>query len=144
MGRESTLAKALYKGLLAAGMNIPTQGTLLVTVAAMAATPIVKGMKNMKHDCMGQSCNQSTVTKGEQIAYADPTIVRKGSYYYLTGTANQKPQGFSMLVSKDLKNWTSVGRLLTEGPQVYGNKGFWAPPQLLQKAMPVQLKVCFQ
>lgn len=77
--------------------------TLLVTVAAMAATPIVKGMKNMKHDCMGQSCNQSTVTKGEQIAFADPTIVRKGGYYYLTGTANQKPQGFSMLVSKDLK-----------------------------------------
>lgn len=101
--------------------------TLLVTVAAMAATPIVKGMKNMKHDCMGQSCNQSTVTEGEQIAYADPTIVRKGGYYYLTGTANEKPQGFSMLVSKDLKNWTSVGRLLTEGPQVFGNKGFWAP-----------------
>jgi carbamoyl-phosphate synthase large subunit len=33
MGRERTLAKALYKGLVAAGMNIPTQGTLLVTVA---------------------------------------------------------------------------------------------------------------
>ncbi|MCR8962286.1 carbamoyl-phosphate synthase large subunit [Brevibacillus halotolerans] len=33
MGRETTLAKALYKGLLAAGMNIPTKGKLLVTVA---------------------------------------------------------------------------------------------------------------
>ncbi|MBO8162308.1 MAG: carbamoyl-phosphate synthase large subunit [Brevibacillus sp.] len=33
MGRERTLAKALYKGLLAAGMSIPTHGTLLVTVA---------------------------------------------------------------------------------------------------------------
>jgi len=33
MGREKTLAKALYKGLVAAGMNIPTEGTLLVTVA---------------------------------------------------------------------------------------------------------------
>ncbi|MFB0828892.1 carbamoyl-phosphate synthase large subunit [Brevibacillus laterosporus] len=33
MGRETTLAKALYKGLLAVGMNIPTKGTLLVTVA---------------------------------------------------------------------------------------------------------------
>ncbi|MCM3472377.1 carbamoyl-phosphate synthase large subunit [Brevibacillus borstelensis] len=33
MGRESTLAKALYKGLVAAGMNIPTHGSLLVTVA---------------------------------------------------------------------------------------------------------------
>lgn len=33
MGRERTLAKALYKGLVAAGMQIPTQGSLLVTVA---------------------------------------------------------------------------------------------------------------
>lgn len=33
MGRERTLAKALYKGLVAAGMNIPTHGSLLVTVA---------------------------------------------------------------------------------------------------------------
>ncbi|WP_139489882.1 carbamoyl-phosphate synthase large subunit [Brevibacillus dissolubilis] len=33
MGRETTLAKALYKGLIAAGMNIPTHGSLLVTVA---------------------------------------------------------------------------------------------------------------
>ncbi|UFJ41967.1 carbamoyl-phosphate synthase large subunit [Brevibacillus humidisoli] len=33
MGRERTLAKALYKGLVAAGMNIPTHGRLLVTVA---------------------------------------------------------------------------------------------------------------
>lgn len=33
MGRETTLAKALYKGLIAAGMNIPTKGSLLVTVA---------------------------------------------------------------------------------------------------------------
>ncbi|USG67614.1 carbamoyl-phosphate synthase large subunit [Brevibacillus ruminantium] len=33
MGREKTLAKALYKGLVAAGMKIPTHGSLLVTVA---------------------------------------------------------------------------------------------------------------
>ncbi|MGC5325659.1 carbamoyl-phosphate synthase large subunit [Brevibacillus sp. SYSU BS000544] len=33
MGRERTLAKALYKGLVAAGMNIPTHGSILVTVA---------------------------------------------------------------------------------------------------------------
>ncbi|MGD8190077.1 carbamoyl-phosphate synthase large subunit [Brevibacillus ginsengisoli] len=33
MGREKTLAKALYKGLVAAGMNIPTHGSILVTVA---------------------------------------------------------------------------------------------------------------
>ena len=70
---------------------------------------------------------QFSVSKEEQIAFADPTIVRQGANYYLTGTTNTIPQGFSMLVSKDLKNWTSTGPLLTEGPQVYGNKGFWAP-----------------
>lgn len=70
---------------------------------------------------------QFSVAKEEQIAFADPTIIRQGANYYLTGTTNTVPQGFSMLVSKDLKNWTSTGPLLTEGPQVYGNKGFWAP-----------------
>lgn len=70
---------------------------------------------------------QFSVAKEEQIAFADPTIIRQGANYYLTGTTNTIPQGFSMLVSKDLKNWTSTGPLLTEGPQVYGNKGFWAP-----------------
>ena len=70
---------------------------------------------------------QFSVAKEEQIAFADPTIVRHGANYYLTGTTNTIPQGFSMLVSKDLNNWTSTGPLLTEGPQVYGDKGFWAP-----------------
>ena len=68
-----------------------------------------------------------SIGKEEQIAYADPTIVRAGSKYYLTGTANNTPQGFDVLESKDLKNWTSAGHLLTEGKQVYGDKGFWAP-----------------
>ena len=70
---------------------------------------------------------QFSVSKEEQIAFADPTIVRQGANYYLTGTTNTIPQGFSMLVSKDLKNWTSAGPLLTEGSQVYDDKGFWAP-----------------
>ncbi|UOF89184.1 carbamoyl-phosphate synthase large subunit [Fodinisporobacter ferrooxydans] len=33
MGRESTYAKALYKGLLAAGMKIPTHGRIICTIA---------------------------------------------------------------------------------------------------------------
>ncbi|WCK53053.1 carbamoyl-phosphate synthase large subunit [Aneurinibacillus sp. Ricciae_BoGa-3] len=33
MGRDRTLAKALYKGLIASGIKIPTHGSLLVTVA---------------------------------------------------------------------------------------------------------------
>lgn len=81
---------------------------------------------------------QFSVSKEEQIAFADPTIVRQGANYYLTGTTNTIPQGFSMLVSKDLKNWTSTGPLLTEGPQVYGDKGFWAP-QLYLNGKTLQL-----
>ena len=33
MGRDVSVEKALYKGLIAAGMNIPTHGSVLVTVA---------------------------------------------------------------------------------------------------------------
>ncbi|KKB42295.1 carbamoyl-phosphate synthase large subunit [Bacillus thermotolerans] len=33
MGKDSTLEKALYKGLVAAGMKIPTKGAVLMTVA---------------------------------------------------------------------------------------------------------------
>ena len=33
MGRDATVEKALYKGLLASGMKIPTEGSILVTIA---------------------------------------------------------------------------------------------------------------
>lgn len=49
MGRESTLAKALYKGLVAAGMNIPTQGTLLVTVADKDKEEALAIVKRFRH-----------------------------------------------------------------------------------------------
>ncbi|WCN39018.1 carbamoyl-phosphate synthase large subunit [Aneurinibacillus uraniidurans] len=46
MGRDKNLAKALYKGLIASGMKIPTHGSLLVTVADKdkeEACDIIKG-----------------------------------------------------------------------------------------------------
>ncbi len=33
MGKDTTLEKALYKGLIAAGINVPTHGSVIVTVA---------------------------------------------------------------------------------------------------------------
>lgn len=45
MGRDITLEKALYKGLIASGMKIPTHGSVLFTIAdkdkeeAMSLTP---------------------------------------------------------------------------------------------------------
>ncbi len=33
MGKDLTLEKALYKGLVASGINIPTHGSVIITVA---------------------------------------------------------------------------------------------------------------
>jgi carbamoyl-phosphate synthase large subunit len=50
MGRERTYAKALYKGLLASGMVIPTHGTLLATISDKdkdEAWPILQGFADL-------------------------------------------------------------------------------------------------
>ncbi|MCF8564440.1 carbamoyl-phosphate synthase large subunit [Alicyclobacillus tolerans] len=50
MGTGETYAKALYKGLLASGMDIPAYGTVLATVADKdkdEAWPILKGFANL-------------------------------------------------------------------------------------------------
>lgn len=50
MGSERTYAKALYKGLLAAGMVIPMFGTVLATIADQdkdEAFPILQGFSNL-------------------------------------------------------------------------------------------------
>jgi carbamoyl-phosphate synthase large subunit len=50
MGSERTYAKALYKGMLAAGMSIPSYGTILVTVADKdkeEAWPIIEGFAEL-------------------------------------------------------------------------------------------------
>jgi carbamoyl-phosphate synthase large subunit len=50
MGTERTYAKALYKGLLAAGMTIPAHGTILATIADRdkeESYPILKGFADL-------------------------------------------------------------------------------------------------
>jgi carbamoyl-phosphate synthase large subunit len=50
MGQEATFAKALYKGLIAAGINIPDHGTIIATVADKdkeEALPILKGYSRL-------------------------------------------------------------------------------------------------
>ena len=44
----------------------------------------------------------------DEIFLADPTILREGDMYYLTGTGNQQQQGFVLLESADLKSWHTV------------------------------------
>ncbi|WEG11639.1 carbamoyl-phosphate synthase large subunit [Pullulanibacillus sp. KACC 23026] len=55
MGRDQTLEKALYKGLLASGMTIPTFGSVLFTVADKdkeEALPLIKRFANIGYNIL--------------------------------------------------------------------------------------------
>lgn len=70
-----------------------------------------------------------------EIFFADPTIYAENGNYYLTGTnGGSGTQGFAILESKDLKNWSLPKgasnpefMILKKGDQSFGTKGFWAP-----------------
>ncbi|WP_421871519.1 glycoside hydrolase family 43 protein [Marinoscillum sp.] len=77
---------------------------------------------------------QVMAQQSKEIFLADPTIYQEGETYYLIGTKNRKPLGFSILESKDLKSWTvpagqsdSLYMILNEGDNTFGTWGFWAP-----------------
>lgn len=80
-----------------------------------------------------QTTKDNKVTEQQnEIAFADPTIFVENNKYYLTGTRNRVPQGFSIFESTDLKEWkTATGDtlqlILKEGNSVFGERGFWAP-----------------
>jgi beta-xylosidase len=73
----------------------------------------------------------------KEIFFADPTVFYEDGKYYMTGTRNIKPLGFTLLESSDLKNWKKCasnpsGMILQQGHKAYGNDGFWAP-QILKE-----------
>lgn len=82
-----------------------------------------------------QACIKSSSDKPvnmDEVFFADPTIYYENGVYYLTGTRNIQPLGFTMLESKDMKNWiasSSVPQkmILKKGENTFGEQGFWAP-----------------
>lgn len=52
------------------------------------------------------SVSQLQADDWKEISFADPTIFVENGKYYLTGTRNQEPLGFSILESTDLEHWT--------------------------------------
>lgn len=79
---------------------------------------------------------KATAQDRKEIFFADVTIYVEGGKHYLTGTkgAGGGPQGFAVLESTDLKNWTvppastdSTGMILVKGNHTFGTKRFWAP-----------------
>lgn len=78
------------------------------------------------------SCESSSQSVQRQnIVYADPTVVLDGDTYYMTGTGSQVVPGFTVLMSKDLHEWTTgtpdVNRFILNKGNSYGDAGFWAP-----------------
>ena len=78
----------------------------------------------------------STTEKKQKISYADPTIFLDNGTYYMSGTSqtgSQSSRGFTVLMSDDLKKWTTGVKdtyrfiLGPEWESTYGSTGFWAP-----------------
>lgn len=74
--------------------------------------------------------------KKQNIYYADPTIFLDNGTYYMSGTSqvgNQSSQGFTVLMSDDLQEWTSgtteTYRYILNPAEgtAWGTSGFWAP-----------------
>lgn len=73
------------------------------------------------------SVSQLQADDWKEISFADPTIFVENGKYYLTGTRNQEPLGFSILESTDLEHWTvpdgsSQQLILRKGDRTYGEK----------------------
>lgn len=72
----------------------------------------------------------STLTSGEPLILADPTIFLDGDTYYLYGTSNVD-NGFEVYQSKDLKKWEgpvgATNGLALSKADSWGTGSFWAP-----------------
>lgn len=104
--------------------------TVLIIIAAVFVTVSA---------CVKSSSTQSADNMVE-IFFADPTIYYEDGIYYLTGTRNIEPLGFTMLASENLKDWTlssSVPQkmILKKGESTFGEQGFWAPQILKENGM---------
>ena len=104
MGKDTTLEKALYKGLIAAGMKVPTHGAILFTVADKhkdEATALAKRFHEIgfriwategtaKHfEANGVPCKIGYKI-GEEINLID--LIQKGKVQYVVNTTTKGKQ----------------------------------------------------
>lgn len=102
-------------------MNTQTKALAL----ALAFLPAITGCNTGRNENAGSD-------NTTEIFFADPTIFPENGKFYLTGTRNANPLGFTLLESSDLEHWKPAGTdslslILTPGETTFGTIGFWAP-----------------
>ncbi|NIK75840.1 carbamoyl-phosphate synthase large subunit [Paenibacillus castaneae] len=99
MGRDVQYAKALYKGLIGAGMKIPTSGAIIATVADKdkeEATELLRGFFNLGYKIIATGGTAKTleeagliVTTVNKLSEGSPNIldlVREGQAQFVVNT----------------------------------------------------------
>ncbi|MHA6484702.1 carbamoyl-phosphate synthase large subunit [Paenibacillus sp. strain BS8-2] len=99
MGRDVQYAKALYKGLIGAGMKIPTSGTIIATVADKdkeEATELLRGFYNIGYKIMATGGTADAleaaglyVQRVNKLSEGSPNIldmVREGKAQFVVNT----------------------------------------------------------
>ncbi|WP_366921486.1 carbamoyl-phosphate synthase large subunit [Metallumcola ferriviriculae] len=107
MGIDSTFARALYKGLVAAGCEVPQQGSILATVAdkdKQEALPLLEILASMGYELVAtkgtaeflaeQGLNVQTVNKIHQGSPNIVDLIRRGDIHFVinTLTKGKKPE----------------------------------------------------
>ncbi len=99
MGRDVNFAKALYKGLVGAGMKIPANGTIIATVADKdkeEAAELLRGFAKLGYHIMATSGTADVleqkglhVTRVKKLSEGSPNIIdliRKGEAHLIINT----------------------------------------------------------
>ncbi len=105
MGRDKTLEKALYKGLIASGMSIPKQGSVLFTIAEKdkeEAMKLVERFHDIGFDILATAGTaqaikekQIPVTVVNKIAEETPNlldVIQKGQAHFIINTLTRGKQ----------------------------------------------------
>lgn len=107
MGRDKQYAKALYKGLIGAGMKIPTTGAIIATIADKdkdEAVRLLRGFYNMGYQIIATGGTASALTEAgihvttvNKLSDGTPNIldlIRNGEAHFVinTLTKGKEPQ----------------------------------------------------
>jgi beta-xylosidase len=104
------------------------------TFMVLSIGPLIADQESGKWGDQGDGTYRNPIIAGD---YSDPDIVRVGDDYYMVSTTFQLSPGVSILHSKDLVNWESLGGVIQDvsqlGPELNWdrmnryNEGVYAP-----------------